>query len=470
MRIDVICLTKTADDSYLKLCLNTLRSLFESEIDYKFDVVLVESEYLPNNKFYKLVDEFPENTLKIINPCEKFNYNRFLNIGLCSISGSNWLVVINNDLKFEKEWFSEMMNIHKIRPDLITFSPFEPDCHTNFFGDFEGDYLEGYQRSYHVTGWCLVLNKIVMDAMGEWDERFVYWCQDDDYAEFLRTSRIGNALVKKSVVHHLHKYDEESISTKLILEYEKNEITHFSVPIFRDKWNKIIKPVDEPKIKIVHLLMNPDYRSDITENVWSSMINKQEKSIECWRRLAHRFSKYVESYNLVNRTDLPSEGCAESNIIEKSKRFNTDGLLSYSDYGMYKSHTDAILNEFSENLDALLIVEGNSIFEIDPTEMISKIHNSYNFCKENNGAMVNFSHILYGLGSVASLNDTSVDYIDYKKIDHFMVTKCYLIMSSERNNIINKIKNTGWHNWGVWMYWNYDCKSRLFATNVPYVM
>ena len=96
-----MCLTKTADDVYLNLCLGTIRSLFVSESDYHFDVVLVESEDNPRPEFYQLVEEFPGNTLQILNPREKFNYNRFLNIGLAVAKGSDWIVVINNDLSFE---------------------------------------------------------------------------------------------------------------------------------------------------------------------------------------------------------------------------------------------------------------------------------------------------------------------------------------------------------------------------------
>ena len=470
MRIDVVCLTKTADDVYLNLCLGTIRSLFVSESDYHFDVVLVESEDNPRPEFYQLVEEFPGNTLQILNPREKFNYNRFLNIGMTAAKGSDWIVVINNDLSFEYGWFGEMMRIHHMKPELLAFSPFEPDSHIRHFGDFGEDYLEGYQRSYHVTGWCLVLNKMVMNAMGTWDERFSYWCQDDDYAEFLRTSQIGNALVRNSIVHHLHRYEDDGPSVRLIPEEERNLMTHGAVSVFREKWANVVKPVDEPKIKFVHLLLNPDYRSDLTENLWKSRMKGQDTSVSCWRRLAHRFTHYVESYNLVNRTELPSHFCSDPSIIERSKQLkNIPPVLSYGHYGVYKSHSRAIMNEFSEDLDALVVVEGDTKFNVDPEVMISKIHDAYRFAKENGAAMVTFADVRYGVGSVASMQDTSVDYGDYKKVDHFMPAYCYLIMGSERENIMNKIRTSGWHSWDIWLYWNYDRREPLFATKEQYV-
>ena len=464
MRIDVICLAKTADERYLEMCAHTLRTLLSTEGGYFFDVVLVESMPEPARKYRALFDG-TGHTLTILCPRQEFNYNRFLNIGLSSCKGNNWLLVINNDLSFDPSWLVEIMEVHEVRPDIRAFSPFEPDYHPSWFHDFGTDYEEGYTTGFHVSGWCLLMHRNVMAAMGSWDERFVHWCQDDDYGEFLRTSRIGNALVRKSIVRHLV---ESSID--LIPEEQRLARTSGMVSVFRDKWYGVAKPVDEPRIKVVHLLLNPDFRGDVPPGMWSSRMEKQDKSIRCWSAVAHRFAHYVQSYSLVNRTELPSEGCAEPGIIER--RYSHDRqppLLSYGHYGAYASHRRALMEEFSEDVDAILVVEGDVVFDLSPNEMARKIYDGFAFASENSGSMVTFGEVKYGWASAAAQRDTEVVMGDWKKIDHFLCAHCYLVMASERQSIQEKLHTTGWHAWDIWMYWNYDCRVPIFAPLSPLV-
>lgn len=465
MRVDVICLTKTADEKYLEMCLHTLRTLLDTDGGYFFDVVLVEGMPNVSTEYRDLFDRYPGHTLTVLGPCQEFNYNRFLNIGMSSVRGSEWLLVMNNDLSFDPSWLSEIMAVRSARPDLRAFSPFEPDYHPRWYHDFEGDYLEGYTRGFHVSGWCMLMHRSVMAAMGSWDERFVHWCQDDDYAEFLRTSMIGNALVRKSIVRHL----VES-STTLIPDAERDAMTSGMVSVLNDKWSNVVKPVDEPRIKVVHLLLNPDFRGDVPEDQWASRMAKQSKSIECWSRVAHRFAHYVQSYSLVNRTELPAEGCAEPGLIERSHNHDRQPpLLTYGHYGAYVAHRRALLEEFSEDVDALLVVEGDVVFDFDSLGLAKRVYDGFAFASENSGAMVTFGEIKYGWASKASVEDTEVVMGDWKRIDHFLCAHCYLVMGSEREGIQEKLRTTGWHAWDIWLYWNYDRRVPIFAPLSPLV-
>lgn len=224
------------------------------------------------------------------------------------------------------------------------------------------------------------------------------------------------------------------------------------------------------KIKIAHLLLNPSHREDIPEDLWSSRMNKQSMSVGKWRSLSHGFHAYCEIYSNLNRTDLPSEGCAEPAIINPSREFNlTPPVLSYGHYGAYMAHRNAILNEFSEDVDALLVVEGDVSFSIPPDQMTEEIHRAAEFARANDGAMVTFGRISYGLASMAAESDTAVDMGEYKKIDHFLCAHCYLVLRSERDRIQEKLKTTGWHAWDIWLYWNYDRRVPIFAPHAPLV-
>lgn len=225
-----------------------------------------------------------------------------------------------------------------------------------------------------------------------------------------------------------------------------------------------------PNIKIVHLLLVPDWYADLPKDMWDVRMKNQAASIECWRKIASKFSSYVERYIYVNREELPEENCSDPGIINHSKELlKISPSLSYGHYGVYLAHSTAILEEFGEHLDGIVLIESDTRYEVEPEEMANKIYKAYEFALANDGKMVTFADVRYGWGSRASEKDTSVNFGDYKMVDHFMPAYCYLIMNSERESILEKIRTSGWHSWDIWLYWNYDCRSRLFATDKQYV-
>ncbi len=226
-----------------------------------------------------------------------------------------------------------------------------------------------------------------------------------------------------------------------------------------------------PNIKIVHLLLVPDWYADLPKDMWDVRMKNQAASIECWRKIASKFSSYVERYIYVNREELPEENCSDPGIIDRSKGLiKVSPSLSYGHYGVYMAHSSAILEEFGEHLDGIVLIESDTRYEVDPEEMADKIYRAYEFALENDGRMVSLAHVGYGTGSMAGYSDTAIDMGEWKMVDHFMPAYCYLVMSSERESIKEKIRNNGWHSWDIWLYWNYDRKSKLFAPTIPYVM
>ena len=125
--IDVIILTNTKTEKNLRMTLRTIYTLRDSEVDYKFNVHLVESGDDYTTEYFKtgIVANY-------IKPNEPFNYNRFLNIAMDYVT-SDWVIISNNDVGYEKNWLSEMMVINKERPDIQSFSPKDPALYIKFF-------------------------------------------------------------------------------------------------------------------------------------------------------------------------------------------------------------------------------------------------------------------------------------------------------------------------------------------------
>jgi hypothetical protein len=76
-----------------------------------------------------------------------------------------------------------------------------------------------------------------------------------------------------------------------------------------------------PRIKICHILLDPDQPQDIALEKWDSVMGKQNASIAAFEKIASNFACYSQMYSVVNRTDLPSDNCAQPEIINPSKEF-----------------------------------------------------------------------------------------------------------------------------------------------------
>jgi len=219
-------------------------------------------------------------------------------------------------------------------------------------------------------------------------------------------------------------------------------------------------------IKFVHLLLNPDEPQDISEFNWQSTVEKQNYSIQCWDQMKDKFTSYIQRYSVVNRTELPVDTCMDPVIVNPSKDFkNEPPVLSYGHYGAYKAHTQGIFENFDEDVDVLIIAEGDSYFNMSPDEFYSKVVDAHRLCSEIDGKIVSFAGPCYMTGG--EWWNMTKDHNDWLEVPHFLMGTTYLVMKSERENILNKIQTTGWHSPDFWLAWNYNMKSKVLVSKEP---
>jgi hypothetical protein len=170
-----------------------------------------------------------------------------------------------------------------------------------------------------------------------------------------------------------------------------------------------IEPIEvkQPKIRVVHLLMDPNSPEDIPLEKWSSTVSKQNSSIFCWENMKHKFFDYVPRYSVVNRTELPYENCKDPGIINPSKDLiNNPPTLSYGHYGAYKAHTQGILENFTDDIDALIIAEGDSFTNLTPDEFYRQANQFLTYGRNNSCRFF-----------VRAFDDTSTNKIYFQKMD-----------------------------------------------------
>jgi GT2 family glycosyltransferase len=216
MEIDVIIpsLTFPEYDQMIRDCIYSLRS---SESDHSFNVIIIESSD-------RKIELGQNSTLESPKP---FNYNKSMDLGI-KHSNNEWIVMANNDLLFEKNWFSEILNAKKERPDISSFSSWNniSNWHNDRLPNCE-DIREGYGIGYELCGWILIIKRedylklnIVNDVS--------FWCSDNVYDDEIRRNELKHALVKKSIVNHLTsktlfsgKVDVENLTAGQVINYEK---------------------------------------------------------------------------------------------------------------------------------------------------------------------------------------------------------------------------------------------------------
>jgi hypothetical protein len=239
--------------------------------------------------------------------------------------------------------------------------------------------------------------------------------------------------------------------------------------------NLVLETLGLPKIeekplniKIVHLLLDPTKQEDISDLNWNSTIEKQNLSIQCWETMEHKFTSYVQRYSVVNRTELPTDNCMDPNIINPSKEFkNEPPVLTYGHYGAYRAHTQGIKENFDADVDILIVAEGDSYTDLSPDDFYDKIIESYNLCKKIDGKIVSFAGPCYMTGG--EWWNMTKDHGTFMEVPHFLMGTTYLIMNSERESILNKIDNTGWHSPDFWLAWNYNMKSKILVSKEKFV-
>lgn len=197
-KLSVIILSYAIDNDVYEVncrCLDSLRASEEWQ-NGELEIVLIESN--KKNPYTYGSD------VKVVIPNEKFNFHRFLNIGVNKSDGE-FVALCNNDIVFEKNWWSAIMKVKKTNPKFMCFSPLDrsyPMMSEEVMPSSKKYYI-GWENKKHFAAWCFVWEKKVFDIVGKFDETFDFYSADDDELMTLRKYAISNVLVTASEVKHI---------------------------------------------------------------------------------------------------------------------------------------------------------------------------------------------------------------------------------------------------------------------------
>jgi GT2 family glycosyltransferase len=225
MNVDVIILTNSVYKN-TDVCERTIRHLHDSENDYQFKVHLVDSGEFSKHIYKDVIETY-------IHPNQPFNYNRFINIALQHVS-CDWVLISNDDVGYERGWFTEMMRVHSIRPDIESFSPKDPMLYMIYFDwhflNTDELYFENYKVTEGLMGWSILIKKTALDRIVPFDDQFDLYYQDNDYAEVIKSKGIKHALVRHSIAVHRGTIRVDDENKQRDRKMKEDELK------FRTKW------------------------------------------------------------------------------------------------------------------------------------------------------------------------------------------------------------------------------------------
>jgi hypothetical protein len=155
---------------------------------------------------------------KTITAPEDFNYNRFANVG-AALGHADWVVVANNDLLFAPGWLTALLEV-----DCPVVSPIDP-------GNARQRQITrdtaGQVTGVHLSGWCFMIARELLDKIGGLDERLSFWCSDDALIQQLLAVGVLPVVTPQAKVHHL-------VSATLHTRDDQDELTWGQVEVFNE--------------------------------------------------------------------------------------------------------------------------------------------------------------------------------------------------------------------------------------------
>jgi GT2 family glycosyltransferase len=230
INIDIIILSYAKNEHLQSLTQQTIDTLLASEDPnfVTFNVLVIESE--------KNLAPFQFSGSTTIYPIEKFGFHKYLNIGIKKTS-HQFICLCNNDLIFHKGWASEILNVHLLNNEILSFNPFCEIFHSTLNIPIEEKFVKANSYTMFngiLTGWCIFVKRDIFKKIGLLDETFIFWYADRDYGMSLLKHSIPHALVTSSKVTHIGNASHGTI--------EKTKLNTFTIDqelYYRRKWGLI---------------------------------------------------------------------------------------------------------------------------------------------------------------------------------------------------------------------------------------
>jgi len=221
------------------------------------------------------------------------------------------------------------------------------------------------------------------------------------------------------------------LDTKEIIvdnNYRKNQINNNGL----FEWYGDMSKFDKPKIKLMHLVTEPDSNP------------KEIRSIESVKDFCEKTDiKYEQRVNKIWKDTPPKDTCNRPDDVQDVPGHYK---LAPGHYGCYIAHTNAITAEDNSEYDYVLIFEGDVIVDSDYNELYDSLIRFSRLAQQNDQDIIGFGNPYQN----RNLNGPKVEDI-YTNVTPFIPAQSYLINRDKLSKLVNAVKTTKWDAFDMWV-------------------
>ena len=224
-QLSVVILSYAIDNDIYEMNCRCIDSLLKSEHwkDGELEILLLESNT-------QVVYPYPDD-VRVLIPKEKFNFHRFLNIGLAETTG-NFIAFCNNDIIFQPNWWTAIKRVKERHSKFMCFSPLDRS-YPMMLEEIatRKEYVIGWENKRHFAAWCFVWERKVFETIGYFDEMFDFYSADDDELQTIHYYGIPNVLIPSSEVKHLSQVvtNKVGVNKYRVLNVEKYPLSEYEI-------------------------------------------------------------------------------------------------------------------------------------------------------------------------------------------------------------------------------------------------
>lgn len=183
------------------------------------------------------------------------------------------------------------------------------------------------------------------------------------------------------------------------------------------------------KIRLVHILTEPDTEREL-------------KSIASLSPLGDMGIEYIQQVNQRYRGD-------EWKIVPAATQSEHTNH-GPGHYGAFNSFKKAMVDNFDEDIDALVLCECDCILTVDHTTFLDKLKNGIDFCNSKEISYLSLGSRFVNGYLQSPILDSYPDFPDYYKTNKIILAHCVVLPSSSREFILEALDTVPWDSPDIW--------------------
>lgn len=164
-----------------------------------------------------------------------------------------------------------------------------------------------------------------------------------------------------------------------------NESESIYIEETQPKNNDVISAAKKPRIRLVHLLLDVDSISDDV-----NIIRVQQNSHDTLKKITDYGWEYIPFFNQPYISIPPSHNCLRPDDVEKEGALVDEKTLTGAHYGCYEAFKNAVLAYLNNDIDLLVVCEGDCKLEVPINEFVEFVENNIYILNENAVGIISY--------------------------------------------------------------------------------